>query len=522
MDALALAMWANEITADLTRLAIRETGAHGAWRAGLALSDGRWLTISIERFHPSIFVEPRRPGTPSGGLPAPLAEALVGRRFTGVEALPGNRIVRLALDRGSLIVELLSQPALILLDEAKVVVAAHQNTKKPTSRLRIGADYSGPAAPPNTPYPGLNRRISTAIGVDTGIDWPSIVARGAAMDELMVVSVGSRFVVTPTELAGGEVAAREPTVNAAARAAFLLALRQERHAQRERAFQSRVRSLAGRLKRTHEAIRRDLEKAEAWPHQERCGTALLAHGAAVPPRADEVTLPDPFDPDGATITITVDPRLSPAKNAAVYLKRAARGKRAIETIGSRRERIVEDLAWITPRLGRPESDWEADELTVLRTLIARYRIRTAAPSNKIRRGRAAESTKFHPRRYRSTDGWTILVGRNNDENDWLTHRLAKPDDFWFHAQGVAGAHVVLRREGRKDNPSRRTLEEAAAIAAAFSRGRHSKSVPVIYTLAKYVRKPRKAAPGLAVCTREKTLMVEPADLDEATHADETA
>jgi predicted ribosome quality control (RQC) complex YloA/Tae2 family protein len=91
----------------------------------------------------------------------------------------------------------------------------------------------------------------------------------------------------------------------------------------------------------------------------------------------------------------------------------------------------------------------------------------------------------------------------------VTHVLAKPDDYWFHAHGCPGSHVVLRREGRKDNPSVRTIEEAAAIAAWFSKARTSKHAPIVYTLKKYVRRPRKGPPGLALITREKTILITP-------------
>jgi predicted ribosome quality control (RQC) complex YloA/Tae2 family protein len=122
-----------------------------------------------------------------------------------------------------------------------------------------------------------------------------------------------------------------------------------------------------------------------------------------------------------------------------------------------------------------------------------------------------DGTRFHPRSYQTKDGWTVLVGRSNQENDYLTHRMAHPEDYWFHAHGVSGSHVVLRREGRKDNPSAKTIEEAAAIAAFFSKARHSSKAPVIYTLKKYVRKPRGAKAGLAMCQREKSIMVLPKD-----------
>ena len=126
-------------------------------------------------------------------------------------------------------------------------------------------------------------------------------------------------------------------------------------------------------------------------------------------------------------------------------------------------------------------------------------------------GQGAETgSQAHPRRYRTSTGWSVWAGRNNRENDLLTHKLAAQNDVWFHAHGYAGSHVVLRRDGRKEEPSGRTLEEAAAVAAYWSKGRTANKVAVVYTLAKFVSKPRCGAPGLAVMKREKTIMVRPA------------
>ena len=91
----------------------------------------------------------------------------------------------------------------------------------------------------------------------------------------------------------------------------------------------------------------------------------------------------------------------------------------------------------------------------------------------------------------------------------MTHRFAHPDDIWLHASGVPGSHVVLRMQGRSDNPPRQVLEAAAAIAARFSKAKHAGTVPVIWTRKRHVRKPRGSKPGLATCTHEKTIFVRP-------------
>jgi predicted ribosome quality control (RQC) complex YloA/Tae2 family protein len=112
-----------------------------------------------------------------------------------------------------------------------------------------------------------------------------------------------------------------------------------------------------------------------------------------------------------------------------------------------------------------------------------------------------------PRTYATTDGWEVWVGRNNADNDRITHRLSNPHDFWFHVVGVPGSHVILRRPTRSAVPKPRTIREAAEIAAYFSKAR--KRPRWSSTPRKFVSKPRRAKPGLAICTRERELDVRP-------------
>jgi predicted ribosome quality control (RQC) complex YloA/Tae2 family protein len=119
--------------------------------------------------------------------------------------------------------------------------------------------------------------------------------------------------------------------------------------------------------------------------------------------------------------------------------------------------------------------------------------------------------RLQPRRLRTSEGWAVLIGRSNEGNDHLTLHLARPEDYWFHVHGAAGSHVVLRRGKGKNEPSKRTLEEVAAWTAFYSQARTAGRVPVIWTLKKYVRKPRGAKPGTVICEREKSLMVRPGE-----------
>jgi predicted ribosome quality control (RQC) complex YloA/Tae2 family protein len=135
-------------------------------------------------------------------------------------------------------------------------------------------------------------------------------------------------------------------------------------------------------------------------------------------------------------------------------------------------------------------------------------IREPRPAVRSAVSKKIKKTDIHPRRFVTTDGYMVLVGRNNQENEALT-KSAAPDDIWLHARDMGGSHVILRREGKKDMPSRQALFEASRVAAHFSKGRHSSTVPVDYTERRYVRKQKNGGPGQVIFTHEKTLFVEP-------------
>ncbi|MDD4200749.1 MAG: NFACT RNA binding domain-containing protein, partial [Eubacteriales bacterium] len=116
--------------------------------------------------------------------------------------------------------------------------------------------------------------------------------------------------------------------------------------------------------------------------------------------------------------------------------------------------------------------------------------------------------KPKPQKYTISSGKTVLVGRNNKENDWLTFKKASSQDIWFHTKDIHGSHAILFTEG--ESPSEEELFQAAAIAAYHSKAQTSQNVPVDYTRARYVKKPAGSKPGYVIFTHNKTLYVNPA------------
>jgi predicted ribosome quality control (RQC) complex YloA/Tae2 family protein len=216
--------------------------------------------------------------------------------------------------------------------------------------------------------------------------------------------------------------------------------------------------------------------------------------------------------------VTLDPRLKPHEQAQRWYHKARRLRRGLETTGSRVSDAEQKVDRLDALIAATEEHLDSSDAKVseafaqLKALVAR------APTRQ--RIRVQEkSARF--RRFRSPGGLAIWVGRNNQENDELTLHAAHKDDLWFHAQQTPGSHVLLRSHALAQSPPHQDVLAAAGTAAYYSKARTSQKVPVIYTLAKYVRKPRKAAAGKVVVEREKSIMVEPALPPLWNEADET-
>jgi len=131
---------------------------------------------------------------------------------------------------------------------------------------------------------------------------------------------------------------------------------------------------------------------------------------------------------------------------------------------------------------------------------------------RLRKGKSVKPSRSQPLSLTSPDGFPILVGRNSRQSDRVTFQRAKADDWWFHARGVPGSHVIVRSEGQSLPPD--TIRRAAELAAYFSRSRDEADVLVDYTRRRHVRRIRGAAPGLVTYTQQQGIRVRPRGLDE--------
>lgn len=190
---------------------------------------------------------------------------------------------------------------------------------------------------------------------------------------------------------------------------------------------------------------------------------------------------------GDPVEIPMKKALTPVDNASRYFRKAA-------GVGTERERLKAGLERTTARL---------EEIAGLLARLGELSAKEAA--DLLSRPRADREAR-KPREYVLQDGWRCLAGRNARENEELTFRIASRDDFWLHARGAPGSHVILRRDGRPGNPPERVLQEAARIAALHSGQKGI--IPVDCTLVKHVRRVKGAPRGFVAYTREKTIFAE--------------
>jgi predicted ribosome quality control (RQC) complex YloA/Tae2 family protein len=189
------------------------------------------------------------------------------------------------------------------------------------------------------------------------------------------------------------------------------------------------------------------------------------------------------------------------QNAEAFFRRARKGERRGVRAPARLGELEEKARELGAALDAiPEAT--SDEVADLEASVLRPEQKTPAEAKVPK-----ERVRF--RTYHVSGGWEVLVGKSNHDNDLLTHKMARPDDLWFHARQVPGSHVVLRKSGTKSEPDRQAIEEAAAIAAFHSKAGKSSKVSVCYTEKRHVRKARGGRPGEAVVAREKVVLVRP-------------
>ncbi|RME31558.1 MAG: DUF814 domain-containing protein [Candidatus Zixiibacteriota bacterium] len=255
-----------------------------------------------------------------------------------------------------------------------------------------------------------------------------------------------------------------------------------------------------RLQRRMANIEKDIAEASDFERYRQMGELLKINRHRLTKGMDAITVENVFVEPPRDIRIPLDPALSPEDNIERCFQRYRKGRDGLALLQRRLEITRAEL-----------EQWRAIERALQEdfdTAAERYRSELASVLPKTAE-RKTEQPRLPYREFTLSTGVRVLVGRDGSDNDRTTFEFAKPYELWFHTQQCPGSHVVMKFPNKAFTPSRTEIAEAAAIAAWHSKARRDSLVPVIYTQRKYVRKPRKAKPGLVTVEREKSVMVAP-------------
>ncbi len=271
----------------------------------------------------------------------------------------------------------------------------------------------------------------------------------------------------------------------------------DRLMQRSAAFRRSLKTAEERALKKLAAQEAELASAARMEEYRVAGELLTAFGSQVPRGAGEAQLPNYYD--GGTLTVALDPALSPAQNAQKYFKRYRKAAVASRVAAQQKENTLREIALIEDAIWAAEQAQTQEDIAEIKEPLRREGIiRREGEARKKQREKQGE-----PMRFVSPDGFEIAVGKNSVQNERLL-KWASGNDLWLHAKDMPGSHVIVRAEGRQISEEARLC--AAKLAAFYSKGR-GKQVPVNYTLRRYVKKPGGTPEGFVTFTEERLLIV---------------
>ncbi|MBV9228545.1 MAG: NFACT family protein [Chloroflexi bacterium] len=280
-----------------------------------------------------------------------------------------------------------------------------------------------------------------------------------------------------------------------------------------------------RCKRKAELLQKELAVSEEAAQYRLYGDLLLAHQYEVQQGQSSVALENFFESTDAgslsLITVPLDPRFDAVGNANRFFNKYHKLRRAIELVPAQIEQNATELATIEQLLVDLMIAESPAEVTLVKAEVQAagfIRGKVVQDKKAAKKGKGGKQAKAKgkpvppgggvPLHVQSRDGFTLLIGKNSRQNEEVTFHQAAANDYWLHARGVAGAHVIIKAAGRE--VPRSTIEQAAQLAAYYSEARGSTRVPVDYTLQRHVRHMKGGGPGMVIYERERTIYAEPA------------
>ncbi|MGM0508756.1 MAG: Rqc2 family fibronectin-binding protein [Fusobacteriota bacterium] len=254
-------------------------------------------------------------------------------------------------------------------------------------------------------------------------------------------------------------------------------------------------------------ITKDIQRGKNYKKYKEMGDILAANLYNIKQYQEEVTLYNFYAKED--ITIKLDPSISPNQNLDNYYEKYNKKKRGYFYNKKRREEILDEIKYLESLEAHLLNADNMTELEDLKEDLIENGYMEEKKKKKNKRSKKKKKPSYlNIREVTSSDGFKILIGKNNKANDHLTFRKSKKDDLWLHAKDIPGSHVIVKK-GNADKVPDQTLLEAAQLAAYYSKSKFENKVAVDYTLRKYVTSPNGSKPGFVIYTHENGITVHP-------------
>lgn len=533
------------------------------------------MLLSVRPGHPRIHLIKQKHQVKgekiTSGFQSLLRRSIEGLSLLAVEKEQGERLIQFSFGAPSmdqqegfiLKVELLGRSSnLILTDSDEKVLGFCRKLKSEFRQPIVGQRYQPPIKPKTSPFqilsdPGLDKALvkdrndaldfllDSMKGVSREIA-EEIIDRGAEKKSLSIVLseileryekeemeekqaylysevsledlaeelplTRKNFIFSPIALRGRKdlVESAFATLNEAAENYFFFQVRNELFAGRKRRIAKMIHREKAKMISTLSNIQEDRKKHEDPERFKNYGEAILAGLKSAKREGDSVEVDDCYRPD-EKLKISIDPSISLVQNAERYFKKYRKAERGLLKIDERTDLIKRKIA----RLEHLEPEiLQSSETAQLEIIEERLREMGFVAGIKVRGiGTLDARAEIKGIRiYKSSDGMQILVGKTARDNMKLTFKIASPEDFWLHASGYGGAHVVVKNPSSLKKIPEKTLREAAKLAAFYSSGKREGKVDVHLTKKKYVRKGKNLPMGAVLVKKYEAVYVEPEDL----------
>lgn len=476
---------------------------------------------------------------------------LEGAILEGIEQMDNDRIVRFLfksrdeigdVQNVMLVVELMGRHSNIFLveqDSMRILDAVkHVSSSQNTYRIIMpGATYITPPNQDKTnPFEATAAEVTTAYSVESELDPPiakqiqqhfqglgsdtakelvyraeengvpfaegfnsffSLIKSGSIEPTLTQGTKKTSFSPVPYHSLEGE-RITYPTLSELLDEVFHNRAEKDRVKQQAANLFHLLRTELQRNKKKIKKLQRELDETELADEYRVKGEILTAFLHEVKKGQESVELQNFYD-ENLPIVIDLDPRKTPSQNAQRYFSKYQKLKNAVIYVNEQINRTEEEIDYLESIATQLELATPKDIHEIKEELIQEGYLKNKS-KKKQKKTKASK-----PEQYYSSDGTSILVGKNNLQNDQLTMKTARKSHIWLHTKDIPGSHVIIQ----DSEPTEETLLEAANIAAYFSKSRLSASVPVDYVEVKKVRKPNGAKPGFVIYEGQQTLFVTP-------------